>query len=203
MADVLDGVAAAAASSSASSRWNVSSASAGKSEEGRDIWLLVLSPRHISASSPIASRLLLVGNMHGDEPVGRRVVVDFARWLLLNGTQQTIAHNLSTVVYIIPSLNPDGFARCTRGNANGLDLNRNFPDRWGKSTGPVQAESRVAMELLRRHGPFLVADVSCRPCAPTLSMLQYLLPRKDCRMAMASTYISGSSSISFTPAFRE
>ena len=33
-------------------------------------------------------------------------------------------------LWIVPSLNPDGVASDTRGNAHGVDLNRNFPFGW-------------------------------------------------------------------------
>lgn len=32
-------------------------------------------------------------------------------------------------LHILPSLNPDGFALKRRGNANNIDLNRDFPDQ--------------------------------------------------------------------------
>lgn len=162
--EVLTDIASACARSH-ESQWNASVVRAGKSEEGRDIWHLLLSPRYNSQTRPLAQRLLLVGNQHGDETVGRRLVADFARWLV-NGTDDRVQllANLSTHFHLLPSLNPDGFARCTRTNANGLDLNRNFPDRWSKSTGELQAETRVAMALVERNGPFsLVVDVSRVP----------------------------------------
>ena len=32
-------------------------------------------------------------------------------------------------LHILPSMNPDGFSLRRRGNANGIDLNRDFPDQ--------------------------------------------------------------------------
>jgi hypothetical protein len=34
-------------------------------------------------------------------------------------------------LHILPTMNPDGFALRRRGNANNIDLNRDFPDQVG------------------------------------------------------------------------
>jgi secreted trypsin-like serine protease len=59
-----------------------------------------------------------------------------------------------TQIFIIPSLNPDGYEAGTRGNANGADLNRDFPDVFTKpadtETGK-QPETIAVMRLLHNH----------------------------------------------------
>jgi murein peptide amidase A len=70
---------------------------------------------------PAATRVLVVlGQMHGDERAGLRVVSRVRSMRVPDGTQ----------VWTIATMNPDGLARGTRGNARGVDLNRNWPRGW-------------------------------------------------------------------------
>lgn len=67
-----------------------------------------------------ARPFLVVGQMHGDEETGKRVVAQL----------RTRALPADVDLWIIPTVNPDGDAHNTRGNAHGIDLNRNFPVSW-------------------------------------------------------------------------
>jgi protein MpaA len=95
--------------------------------------------------------VLVVGAIHGDERAGMRI----ARHLIQ-------AMPIKRVRLIaIPTINPDGVAAGTRGNAHGVDLNRNFPYRWrplggGEYSGPgplSEPESRAAQSLILREKP--------------------------------------------------
>jgi protein MpaA len=96
-------------------------------------------------------RVLVVGCIHGNEPAGIAVT----RRLI--GGPATPELDL----WIVPDLNPDGVAAGTRGNAHGVDLNRNFPWRWKPLGGlfysgrrPLsEPESRSAYRLVRRVRP--------------------------------------------------
>jgi protein MpaA len=95
---------------------------------------------------PGATRtLLVIGNMHGDEQAGLRVV------------DRLQTHSLPAAVdlWLIRSANPDGTAADRRTNAQGVDLNRNFPRRWvraGQGTsnwsGPRAASEPETQALL-------------------------------------------------------
>lgn len=78
-----------------------------------------------------------VGNMHGDETVGREVLIRLVHYLVTNyHTNNDVKLIVDTTrIYILPSMNPDGFHRVRRGNSRGYDLNRNFPDQYRRLTG--------------------------------------------------------------------
>src|SRR5690606_35916709 len=73
-----------------------------------------------------------VGNMHGDEAVGRELLINFVGLLLDQyGTDARITRLVDTTrIFILPSMNPDGFENARRANNNGVDLNRDFPDQF-------------------------------------------------------------------------
>ena len=72
------------------------------------------------------ARVLVIGCIQGDEFVGNRVL-DILRDIPLEG-------NID--LWMVRSMNPDGQQLRTRQNANGVDLNRNFPGNWQKIGKP-------------------------------------------------------------------
>jgi protein MpaA len=100
-----------------------------------------------------AVRVLVVGDVHGNERAGERIVARLER-----------AHPDGVRMWLIRTANPDGVAAGTRQNARGVDLNRNFPHRWRAGArgtyypGPRPAsepETRAVMRLVRRVRPQL------------------------------------------------
>merc|ERR1719412_1712764 len=86
-----------------------------------------------------------VANMHGNEAVGRQMDMFLAQNLLDNyGVEERVTRLVNTTdLWLMPSLNPDGFAAGHEGecdgmysggagreNANRKDLNRDFPDQF-------------------------------------------------------------------------
>ena len=96
-------------------------------------------------------KVLVIGAIHGDETAGMRI----ARRL----TAAAPPHR--TRLLVVPTINPDGVAAHSRGNAHGVDLNRNFPFHWrplsgGEYSGPrplSESETRAANELILDERP--------------------------------------------------
>lgn len=70
--------------------------------------------------------------MHGDEVVGREMLMRLIDLILKESkTNNRIIRLLQSVnLFIMPTMNPDGFERGTRENAQRYDLNRQFPDQY-------------------------------------------------------------------------
>ncbi|HET6505895.1 MAG TPA: DUF2817 domain-containing protein [Baekduia sp.] len=98
-----------------------------------------------------AVRVLVVGCVHGTERAGLPVVQALRRATPPAGVQ----------LLLLDAANPDGCARGTRGNARGVDLNRNFPWGWRRQggiyasgSGPAsEPETKAIMSLIRRERP--------------------------------------------------
>jgi len=71
--------------------------------------------------------MLVIGQMHGNERKG----VDVVKRLR---TAAAIDPAGDTQLWTIRSMNPDGFKHNRRYNARGVDLNRNYPTGWRRST---------------------------------------------------------------------
>ncbi|HUT52322.1 MAG TPA: M14 family metallopeptidase [bacterium] len=106
--------------------------SAGRSAGGREVLAIRIS-KGGGGQRPAA---LIGGGIHGDEYIGNRTAMAAAR--LLTGDDPLAGRVLDKMdVYIIPLINPDGYAatwesagqgptKQTRTNGRGVDLNRNF-----------------------------------------------------------------------------
>lgn len=113
--------------------------SIGTSVQGRQLWVALVSADNGREDTLLKPHVKLIANMHGNEAIGRELLLQLLVYLANSYGRNAEIDKLVTKTYIhlMPSMNPDGFemARqgdCSRGygreNANGFDLNRNFPD---------------------------------------------------------------------------
>lgn len=122
--------------------------SIGKSHKKRDLWVIKITNKKIQKDKP---KFKYIANMHGDEIVGRELMVLLIEDLLKNyGKEQRITQLIdSTEIHVLASMNPDGAALGRRGNANNVDLNRDFPDFTTRdnadTTNGRQAETKAVM----------------------------------------------------------
>lgn len=75
--------------------------------------------------------VLVLGGTHGNEPVGAIVAAELERYLSEHPDELA-----GTTVAIVAQVNPDGLKSGRRTNANGVDLNRNFPARDWRPAQP-------------------------------------------------------------------
>jgi hypothetical protein len=129
----------------------------GTSIYGKYIFALKISDNAgISEDEP---KVFYSSSMHGDEIAGYVLMMRLADYLLknynLNSRIKNMVDNLE--IWINPLANPDGtygsgttITSPVRGNANGVDLNRNFPEPPYTSYVP-QKENVDMMKFLRKH----------------------------------------------------
>ena len=115
--------------------------SVGRSVQGRELWVMRIT-KDPNTDDPGKPRFKYVGNMHGDETISRQVLVYLVDYLLTKyGEDQRVTELVNTTdIYIMPSMNPDGFEKSVEGecdgtdegrvNARKIDLNRSFPDQF-------------------------------------------------------------------------
>jgi hypothetical protein len=131
---------------------------AGSSVEGRSILFAKISDN--VALEEDEPEVMYSSSMHGDETTGYVLMLRLIDSLLISYGSDSLITRLvdSCEIWINPLANPDGtyssgnhtVSGATRYNANGVDLNRNFPDPVG---GPHpdghswQAETIVMMNL--------------------------------------------------------
>ncbi|MBK9303358.1 MAG: carboxypeptidase regulatory-like domain-containing protein [bacterium] len=105
----------------------------GTSIQGRALWGLVISDN--VNSSEAEPEVRLSSSMHGDEVTGQIMLLNFAHYLTENygvpGREDVTNLVDNYEIHLMPMHNPDGTVLNQRGNANGVDLNRNFPEPAG------------------------------------------------------------------------
>ncbi|UCC93868.1 MAG: DUF2817 domain-containing protein, partial [Thermoplasmata archaeon] len=128
--------------------------SIGTSVNGRELWTVRITDPNVPAAGKM--RIYIDGEHHGNEQLGGELCILLIRHLLEDQTDPLVKRVLEeSIVWVTPMLNPDGVARDRRGNANGVDLNRNYPfaHRPGGSRGDFPAsEPEVAANVAFMEG---------------------------------------------------
>ncbi|CAI9771409.1 unnamed protein product [Fraxinus pennsylvanica] len=144
--------------------------SIGESVLGVPLWVMEISDRPGEKEAEPAFKF--IGNVHGDEPLGRELLLLLANWICDNYMKDQLATLIvdNIHLHILPSMNPDGYSLRKRGNANNIDLNRDFPDQFFPMNDDLdsrQPETKAIMNWLEEihftasaslHGGALVAN---------------------------------------------
>ncbi|HEV8359997.1 MAG TPA: M14 family metallopeptidase [Candidatus Thermoplasmatota archaeon] len=106
----------------------------GHTLEGRPLYDVVLT--NLSSAGP-KPHILLDGGHHGNELAGTELVLYTIDFLLANHPANATVRALldDFELHFVPLVNPDGYAAQTRGNALGVNLNRNYDVDWGNPIG--------------------------------------------------------------------
>eukprot|EP00093_Oithona_nana_P009307 09307.XXX_116400_117948_1 [CDS] Oithona nana genome sequencing. len=159
--------------------------SVGDSVQGQPMAYIKIS-KNVNRRDHLEPMFKYVANMHGDETVGRQMLIYLAHFLLQNyGRSERVTRLVNnTEIYIMPSMNPDGYevsspgcstfgglgglfgftGRSGRNNANNVDLNRDFPKQFDERQDVDartlergrQVETKNMMRWIKRN-PFVLS----------------------------------------------
>lgn len=109
--------------------------------------------------------ILIIGCVHGDEVQSQHISTRLVKYF-----EENAANFKDKRIIILPLANPDGRETGQRTNANGVDINRNFPTKnWELSkdkdeyySGPKknsEPETQAIVELIETYEPELIISI--------------------------------------------
>ncbi len=113
---------------------------------------------YIAGNGP--ETVFIFSTIHGDEQAG--IPLSYRLMDRLRGRRDLMQNR---TLLIMPNANPDGVVRNTRGNANGVDLNRNFPAENRENSaafgyyGLSEPESRILYDLIHKYRPVRIVSI--------------------------------------------
>nr|XP_027196128.1 carboxypeptidase D-like [Dermatophagoides pteronyssinus] len=140
----------------------------GYSNRNKPIKVLEISDQP-GVHEPGEAEIKLIGNIHGNEVVGRELLLHLIDHLLStyhsNSSTRSLVDNVR--IHIAPTINPDGYENANEGdcmgtvgryNANGRDLNRNFPDQFvnNDNNKKQEIETEIVMKWTKQY-PFVLS----------------------------------------------
>ena len=125
----------------------------GKSVEQRDLLVMKIGNNKVENKGSI----MFIGNIHGNETIGREICLYFINHLCENYNTYYIRHLIDHLnIYIMPSANPDGFETFynnnwnpIRTNRNNIDLNRDFPDQYIEQDNIIENREPETQSIMK------------------------------------------------------
>ncbi len=167
-------------------------AEVGTSVEGRPIEAYRLTGDDteltVGARSPLATRrpsVLYTAGCHGMEFIGVEMVLALMEWFFDPANEARVASLIEGCdIFFLPLLNPDGYIKnvyhqqrfalsAVRANANGVDLNRNFPVKWGERVGGFHIFAGSATRFsMHYRGPEPLSEPESRALVDLVRRIQ-------------------------------
>ena len=136
----------------------------GESVGKRQLWGMQISD-NVTTDEPGEPKVKLLANIHGNEVVGRQMLIYLVDYLLQNYGGDSRVTDLvdQTNIFILPSVNPDGFEEAVegacegdlgRGNKNQIDIDSNFPDQFrpdNEQFDSLQPETEAIMNWVTNN----------------------------------------------------
>ncbi|XP_067280884.1 carboxypeptidase D, b [Pseudorasbora parva] len=148
--------------------------SAGRSVQGRNLYVMEISTNAgvVQQGKP---EVMFVGNLHGNEFIGREILLNLVEYLCRNYGKDPLVTRLvnSTRIHIMPSMNPDGYELSLEAhkkwasgdlsiighsNSHQVDLNANFPEN-SQPKNTVEAETEAVIHWIKAHSFVLSASI--------------------------------------------
>lgn len=102
--------------------------------------------------------VFIATEQHGAEPHGTNAMVEELKNLSVSGKEYAKKVRDELTIHILPQVNPDGAMRDQRGNAEGVDLNRQHDYPPGATDNP-SPEAQAMIDYVTDLDPLWVADL--------------------------------------------